>query len=598
MIKSISFILCIIPSLLFSQLHIDTVLITCQTTFNKKYLNASKIDSTVIRNSPYLSSQEVLSNISNLNIQSRGILGGQSDISMRGGSYEQTAVFLHGIRVNNPQTGHNNSAIPLIFSDVHTIDVIKSDASKFLGANAVAGGISIETIKPTETAVKTNLALGSFHTSLIKSDFNLLKSNQWYRLSLSYLNTNGYRENTDNASYQLDGEAHYELGKNKKWELYGIVNLNNRKVGANGFYSNRFPRQYEELQSYFYNLGLKKKDVKLDLYWNQVNDYYLLKREVPSFYKNTHYTDVRGVLIHYSKRINNLLNLSSKAEYRNEHTNSSNLGQRTRNIVNIGVHDDINVTKKFAVNIGGNLNYIEGFTPFLTGGLNTSYKLHSSLSTYLSYNTSFRVPTFTELYYMSPTDSATSNLAPETARTIDFGLKYKVQNVSINGNIYHRYSDNQIDWVKTNATNSYFQSRNIGQVKTLGFEINTNFNLKEILSAKPIESFSLSYAFNNTSNDATFNSKYSFNFLKNQILTCLVLNYSPRITHSIHLRVEQRSNLNYTYAIMDSRIAYSMKNLNSSFYIHLNNITNTNYEYFSGIPMPKFNAMVGFQFKL
>ena len=60
-----------------------------------------------LKNSPANSIDELLQQFAGIDIRRRGSNGVQSDVSIRGGSFEQVLILLNGIRMNDSQTGHN-----------------------------------------------------------------------------------------------------------------------------------------------------------------------------------------------------------------------------------------------------------------------------------------------------------------------------------------------------------------------------------------------------------------------------------------------------------------------------------------------------------
>ena len=59
-----------------------------------------------IQNAPVQSIEDLLEYAVNIDLRQRGIDGIQSDVSIRGGSFEQVLILLNGIKINDPQTGH------------------------------------------------------------------------------------------------------------------------------------------------------------------------------------------------------------------------------------------------------------------------------------------------------------------------------------------------------------------------------------------------------------------------------------------------------------------------------------------------------------
>ena len=64
-----------------------------------------------IQNAPIQSIEDLLEYAVNIDLRQRGIDGIQSDISVRGGSFEQVLILINGIKINDPQTGHHSMNI-------------------------------------------------------------------------------------------------------------------------------------------------------------------------------------------------------------------------------------------------------------------------------------------------------------------------------------------------------------------------------------------------------------------------------------------------------------------------------------------------------
>lgn len=52
---------------------------------------------------------DVLKLATGVDVRQRGGFGVQTDISINGGTFDQIAIFLNGVNISNPQTGHNAS---------------------------------------------------------------------------------------------------------------------------------------------------------------------------------------------------------------------------------------------------------------------------------------------------------------------------------------------------------------------------------------------------------------------------------------------------------------------------------------------------------
>ena len=59
-----------------------------------------------------------------VDVRQRGPIGAQTDVSIRGGNYEQIAILLNGVNICDPQTGHNAFDFPVDISEIERIEVL------------------------------------------------------------------------------------------------------------------------------------------------------------------------------------------------------------------------------------------------------------------------------------------------------------------------------------------------------------------------------------------------------------------------------------------------------------------------------------------
>src|SRR3954452_13835230 len=82
---------------------------------------------------PVHSVDELLRYLPGIEVQMRGPMGAQSDIVIRGGTFQQVLVIIDGIRINDPNTGHFNSYIPVVPAEIDRIEVLKGASSAIYG---------------------------------------------------------------------------------------------------------------------------------------------------------------------------------------------------------------------------------------------------------------------------------------------------------------------------------------------------------------------------------------------------------------------------------------------------------------------------------
>src|SRR6202044_3901880 len=95
-------------------------------------------------------------------IQQRGAAGVQADISIRGGSFDQTLVLVNGLRINDAETSHFNVDLSVPLEALSGIDVLRGAGSTLYGSDALAGVVDFLTAKPEVDAVRLRSGIGSF----------------------------------------------------------------------------------------------------------------------------------------------------------------------------------------------------------------------------------------------------------------------------------------------------------------------------------------------------------------------------------------------------------------------------------------------------
>ena len=130
--------------------------------YNDVNENVTVITKQQIQNSPATSIDELLQFHSGLDIKRRGSNGVQSDITIRGSSFEQVLILVNGIRMNDSQTGHNTFNLPFDISAVERVEIMKGSSAKLYGQNVYAGVINIVTKSSSEEQVTIKAQGGDF----------------------------------------------------------------------------------------------------------------------------------------------------------------------------------------------------------------------------------------------------------------------------------------------------------------------------------------------------------------------------------------------------------------------------------------------------
>ncbi|MDE5560854.1 MAG: Plug domain-containing protein, partial [Bacteroidaceae bacterium] len=71
------------------------------------------LDRKTIENAPVQSVNDLLKYAAGVDVRQRGAMGIQTDISIRGGTFDQMTILLNGINISSPQTGHYSADFPV-----------------------------------------------------------------------------------------------------------------------------------------------------------------------------------------------------------------------------------------------------------------------------------------------------------------------------------------------------------------------------------------------------------------------------------------------------------------------------------------------------
>ena len=422
-----------------------------------------------------------------IDIRSRGANGIQSDLSIQGGSFDQSLVLLNGIDMSDPQTGHFNLDLPIQLSQVHQAEILKGPASKKQGLNAYSGAIHLVTRPADSLGMHGEVSAGQFNTRNAAAMVHLPAGKTKNLLAASYAGSDGYRENTDYRNGSLFLHAARE-GDRLNSDL--MLGWNRKSFGANAFYTPRFPEQYEETGTWLAALKVETANPSFRLfghaYWRRHLDHFMLFRSDPAVYENYHRTDATGIVA--GAKISSTAGLSSfRAELRDERIHSTNLGEETGRPVKIGgtrdrYYDRFRSRSRLSLAADHHLQLdrlylgagmlLHAMTTQPSGagiypGADLSYLLTDELSVFASVNRSMRLPTYTDLYYEGPQNRGNPGLLPEKATTVESGLKYRSDWLRADMALFFRKGEETIDWI---WTDSIWQTRNLTELNTYGGE--------------------------------------------------------------------------------------------------------------------------------
>ena len=578
--------------------QLDSVVVTSNrtpVTFDKLGRTISILTISELDKLPITTVQEALEYVNSVDVKQRGPEGVQADISIRGGTSEQTLILIDGTKITDPQTAHHNMNLPISLDVVERIEILKGQGSRIHGSNALGGVINIITKSNASNNLNVGLMGGS--NSYYKFDINgstkLSNTNHFFSMSKS--KSDGYRFNTNFENINISLISSFNFSNSV---LKTILGYTEKDFGANSFYTNRFPNQAEKTKTKFaaliseFNLG--KFYFSPKVYWRRNDDEFLLNKDNPEFYKNNHRTNVFGSEMQVTFK-NYFGSTSFGVEYVVDKITSNNLGIHNRERKGIFFEQSANLVSTININIGSFLYNYSNTGWKLWPGFDISYLPFSNLKLYANFGKAFRVPTYTEQFYNDPVTKGNSNLQSEETTNYEFGMNFNHGFSNFNLTLFVKDGKNLIDWVETN-NNDKWEVQNISSITTRGLEFNTSLNFSLLDKSFPLKTIRLSYTFLNSDKlNAKLKSRYTLEYLRHQVILQINSKLPFDITQSWAVKYEDRLN-SQNHFVVDTKLSKNFINFN--IFVKATNLFNKIYDDIAGVPLPGRWIISGVNFNL
>ena len=393
---------------------------------------------------------DALRDDSSIFLEQRGAGGAQTDLTLRGGSFEQTLVLLNGFRINDSQAAHHNLALPMPLEAMDSIQILHGAGSTLHGADALSGAVDFLTAAPHLDMFQLSSGFGSFGSNEQSLLAELSRRSWSSRLTGSHNLSTGFTTDRDYRN---------QTASNEDWlsSRLGLTDVllaaSDRSFGANQFYGD-YP-SWERTKGWF--AGIRQElgsHLQAAFAYRRHTDEYVLVRDDPALYENNHIdsswqASLRSV---FPLKSSSVLLMGVEAD--GDSIDSNNLGQHARNRAAGYIDMDLNPAKsRWGLSAGFREEGFSGglqtaFAPHLAG----RYRIAKAVKLRASGGYGFRLPTYTDLYYSDPTTVGNPNLKPESAWSGDGGVDWNAStrlSVSVTG-FYSRQHD-AIDYVRASS---------------------------------------------------------------------------------------------------------------------------------------------------
>ncbi|WP_113636141.1 TonB-dependent receptor plug domain-containing protein [Nubsella zeaxanthinifaciens] len=571
-----------------------------QTPFSKQARNIQLITKEQIAEMPVKSINEALSFIAGVDVRQRGPFGAQADISIDGGTFEQTLILLNGVKISDVQTAHHSMNIPVPLSAVERIEIIKGPAARIYGINALTGAINIITKTSESQSIAINLQAGSSFEDEAMGDgsgiyggasaqaaIRMAGKNSGHLVAFGLNDYNGQRYNSSTYDYRFFYQGDVLLDdKNKFNFMAGYIS---NAFGASGYYAAPGDKEaFEIVKTGLIALGsvhqLSKNfslRPRLSTRYNW-DDYRYFRNDLTRA-RSLHQTKV------WSAELNSSLTTSIGdfgfgLESRSEDIESTNIGDRERYNHGAYLEYKTEAIKNLLLNLGTYVNYNTQYGWQAFPGLDVAYLFAPKWKFAFNVGSSQRIPSFTDLYLnQRPGNIGNPNLTSENAWQYEVSLQYKVSSFQVQTGYFYRNINDFIDWVRSSSSVPY-QPQNFGNNKIQGFNVmlGQSFNV----GAKSTVTYQLSYNYLHAGEISYTNnvtSKYVVENLKNQALGRLTYKNGNWQLMAGGRWIERA--LKNPYFVGDLRLTYGKRNWN--IYTDVTNIGNASYIEVAAVPLPK-----------
>lgn len=555
------------------------------------------------------SPQDFLRQDSSIFIEERGAGGGQADIVMRGGSFEQTLVLLDGFRIDDAQTAHHDLDLPVPMEAIDSIQALAGAGSTLHGADALSGVVDFLTAAPDHDSLFVRAGDGSFQSN----EETLVAGGVRGRWSGRVAGERNF-----STGFMADRDYRNEDAATEIWHGSGLgvtdllVAASDRAFGANQFYGN-YP-SWERTKGWFAAVRqeLGSRTVAAFGYRRHTDDYVLI-RDDPALYENNHMDGSWQASLRETLTVRKDTALLMGLEADGDSINSYNFSGGVRSFA-LGVHArnrgagyvdfDLHPSqRRWSVSAGAREEIFSGggqavFSPDVAGSL----RVKRNVKLRASGGYGFRIPTYTDLYYSDPATRGNANLKPESAWSSDAGMDWMPSpKFTFSATGFYSQQHDTIDYVKSaTLPNPYLPpgcpaslwcAANLSGLHFAGVETQATWT--------PVRSQTVHIEWTGLHGAQSalhgLESEYVFNYpIENvQASWSSALGRDVELTNVVQIAQRYQQSV---YPVWNATLARNAGRLRP--YLRLMNLSNTGYQEIAGVNMPSRTIVGGLAVQL
>ena len=487
-----------------------------------------------------------------VDVQGRNMAEGQADVSIRGGTFENTGFRIGSVTILDPQTGHYFAEIPVPPAMLGAPDILTGAANSFGSINVNVGTIAYGW-QPIVTRGQFSLGVGEDNLNrqeLYQGYARELSGGAFFGVDVEYS-----RSSSDGSIPQGDHDFE-RVGGRLQWRTDQaqtdlFIGYQAKFFGWPNLYTPYGVDETENLQTVLVTLNHRAEReaggyFEAGAYYRRNRDDYEFNRHIPGQYNPyQHTTWLHGAAIS-GREVRGDWAVVYRGEVASDKIESTSLtsgSYNTRQMLKLALAGE----HQWATDDGGAWVALGGMTLDDTNRdsgavspvVNFTRRFATSSATQsiaLSYVEATQVPSYTAVNSSAAGGLFRGNatLGRETSRNVELGLTGNYVGWQTEAAIFYRQDDDLVDWTFSNGVTARFA--NAVDIATAGFEIigRRDFDWGGVTLGYTYMDKDADYG--STTIDASF---YALNFAKHRVTAAI----TTRISEEWELRFDNEARL-------------------------------------------------------
>jgi vitamin B12 transporter len=487
-----------------------------------------------------------------VDVQGRNMAEGQADVSIRGGTFENTGFRIGSVTILDPQTGHYFAEIPVPPAMLGAPDILTGAANSFGSINVNVGTIAYGW-QPIVTRGQFSLGVGEDNLNrqeLYQGYARELSGGAFFGVDVEYS-----RSSSDGSIPQGDHDFE-RVGGRLQWRTDRaqtdlFIGYQAKFFGWPNLYTPYGVDETENLQTVLVTLNHRAEReaggyFEAGAYYRRNRDDYEFNRHIPGQYNPyQHTTWLHGAAISGREERGDwaVVYRGEVASDKIESTSLTSGSYNTRQMLKLALAGE----HQWATDDGGAWVALGGMTLDDTNRdsgavspvVNFTRRFATSSATQsiaLSYVEATQVPSYTAVNSSAAGGLFRGNatLGRETSRNVELGLTGNYVGWQTEAAIFYRQDDDLVDWTFSNGVTARFA--NAVDIATAGFEIigRRDFDWGGVTLGYTYMDKDADYG--STTIDASF---YALNFAKHRVTAAI----TTRISEEWELRFDNEARL-------------------------------------------------------